>query len=72
MEDRSLLVYSFLEAKAGKAWHGTNRGKITLESLTKRAVSHMLAPASSVRDQRHCVSTRRSPSECSYGFAGAT
>ncbi|KAF8694896.1 hypothetical protein HU200_037998 [Digitaria exilis] len=38
MEDSSAPVYSFLEANAGKAWHGTNHDNISLEWLTERAV----------------------------------
>ncbi|RCV12326.1 hypothetical protein SETIT_2G260200v2 [Setaria italica] len=35
IEDSSVLVYSFLEANAGKAWLGTNRVKRALEWLTR-------------------------------------
>jgi len=44
---------------AGKAWHGTNQGKIALEWLTERAVK---PPVPEPAWQHHCVPTSR----CAY------
>ncbi|KAG2635947.1 hypothetical protein PVAP13_2NG407800 [Panicum virgatum] len=62
MEDSFVLAYSFLEANAGKACHGTNQGKIALKWLTERAVSHAHSSLQCKRPawQHHCVPTSRS------------